>query len=46
MTTSANYKENWTFNTINKSYDTETQSVVTTPLKGFDSFRTYNFSQV
>jgi lipopolysaccharide assembly outer membrane protein LptD (OstA) len=44
MTTSANYKENWTFNTINKSYDTETESVVTTPLKGFDSFRTYNFS--
>jgi lipopolysaccharide assembly outer membrane protein LptD (OstA) len=44
MTTSDNYKENWTFNTINKSYDTETQSVVTTPLKGFDSFRTYNFS--
>ena len=44
MSTSANYKENWTFNTINKSYDTETESVVTTPLKGFDSFRTYNFS--
>jgi len=44
MSTSANYRENWTFNTINKSYDTESQSVVTTPLKGFDSFRTYNFS--
>ena len=44
MSTSANYRENWTFNTIDKSYDTETQSVVTTPLKGFDSFRTYNFS--
>jgi lipopolysaccharide assembly outer membrane protein LptD (OstA) len=44
MSTSANYKENWTFNTIRKSYDTESQSVVTTPLKGFDSFRTYNFS--
>ena len=44
MSTSANYKENWTFNTIEKSYDTETQSVVTTPLKGFDSYRTYNFS--
>ena len=44
MTTSANYKENWTFNTVQKSYDTETESVVTTPLKGFDSFRTYNFS--
>ena len=44
MSTSANYKENWTFNTIQKSYDTETEKVVTTPLKGFDSFRTYNFS--
>ena len=44
MSTSANYRENWTFNTINKSYDAESQSVVTTPLKGFDSFRTYNFS--
>ena len=44
MSTSTNYRENWTFNTVKKSYDTETQSVVTTPLKGFDSFRTYNFS--
>ena len=44
MSTSANYQENWTFNTVNKSYDTETEEVVTTPLKGFDSFRTYNFS--
>ncbi|MDB2494066.1 putative LPS assembly protein LptD, partial [Flavobacteriaceae bacterium] len=44
MSTSANYRENWTFNTINKSYDPDTESVVTTPLKGFDSFRTYNFS--
>lgn len=44
MTTSANYNENWTFNTVQKSYDTETESVVTTPLKDFDSFRTYNFS--
>ena len=44
ISTSTNYRENWTFNTVKKSYDTETQSVVTTPLKGFDSFRTYNFS--
>jgi len=44
MSASANYRENWTFNTINKSYDPDTESVVTTPLKGFDSFRTYNFS--
>ena len=44
MSTSANFKENWTFNTIKKEYDIETQSVITTPLKGFDSYRTYNFS--
>ena len=44
MSTSANFKENWTFNTIKKEYDIETQSIVTTPLKGFDSYRTYNFS--
>ena len=44
MSTSANFKENWTFNTIKKEYDTENQSVITTPLKGFDSYRTYNFS--
>ena len=44
MSTSANFKENWTFNTIKKEYDIETQSLITTPLKGFDSYRTYNFS--
>jgi lipopolysaccharide assembly outer membrane protein LptD (OstA) len=44
MSANTTFKENWTFNTINKSYDTETEEVVTTPLKGFDSFRTYNFS--
>jgi len=44
MSTSANFKENWTFNTIKKEYDIETQSAITTPLKGFDSYRTYNFS--
>ena len=44
MSTSANFKENWTFNTIKKEYDIETQSLITTALKGFDSYRTYNFS--
>ena len=44
MSSSVNFKENWTFNTIKKAYDIETQSVITTPLKGFDSYRTYNFS--
>ena len=41
---STNFQENWTFETIRKSFDQETQSVVITPLKGFDAFRTYNFS--
>jgi hypothetical protein len=44
FSTSANYKENWTFNTISKSFDNETSEVITLDLKGFDSFRTYNFS--
>ena len=44
LSTSANYKENWTFNTISKSFDNEINEVITQELKGFDSFRTYNFS--
>jgi len=44
LSTSANYKENWTFNTISKSFDNESSEVITQELKGFDSFRTYNFS--
>ena len=38
------YEENWTLNTINKSYDQANQEVVTTDLNNFDSFRTYNVS--
>ena len=44
LSTSANYKENWTFNTISKSFDNENNEVITQELNGFDSFRTYNFS--
>jgi len=44
LSTGANYKENWTFNTISKSFDNETNEVITQELNGFDSFRTYNFS--
>ena len=44
FSTSANYKENWTFNTISKSFDNESSDVITEEIKGFDSFRTYNFS--
>ena len=44
LSTSANYKETWTFNTITKSFDNEANEVITQELNGFDSFRTYNFS--
>lgn len=44
MSTSANFDHNWTFKTIQKEYDTDTEEVVVTPVKGFDSFTTYNFS--
>ncbi|MDC0635047.1 putative LPS assembly protein LptD [Flavobacteriaceae bacterium] len=44
MSTSANLDHNWTFKTIEKEYDTDTEEVVVTPVKGFDSFTTYNFS--
>jgi hypothetical protein len=37
-----NFDENWTFNTIRRT--AEDGIVVTEDLKGFDSFRTYNFS--
>lgn len=44
MSTSANFDHNWTFKTIEKEYDTDTEEVVVTPVKGFDSYTTYNFS--
>ncbi|TCK69242.1 hypothetical protein DFQ05_0762 [Winogradskyella wandonensis] len=44
VSASTNFQENWTLNTINRRFDENTQSVVTTDINGFDSFRTYNFS--
>ncbi|RNC87310.1 MAG: LPS-assembly protein LptD [Winogradskyella sp.] len=44
VSASTTYQENWTLNTINRSFDENTQSIVTTDVNGFDSFRTYNFS--
>ena len=44
FSTSANFQETWVFKTINKEYDLELQDVITNEAKGFDSFRTYNFS--
>ncbi len=49
--TSINYNEVWTLNTIRKDFVTSslppllpTGSIVTTNLNGFDSYRTYSFS--
>lgn len=39
-----NYNEVWTFNTVDKKFDTLTNRVETIDLKGFDSYRTYDFS--
>lgn len=38
------YEENWTLNTVNKTFDQATQEVITTDLNNLDSFRTYNLS--
>ena len=44
FSTSANFQETWVFKTINKEYNLELEDVITNENKGFDSFRTYNFS--
>lgn len=40
----SSYNEVWTLNTIKKEFDSFQNKVVTEDLKGFDAFRTYNFS--
>ena len=44
FSTSANLQETWVFKTINREYDVELQEVITNENRGFDSFRSYNFS--
>ncbi|MCF6296008.1 MAG: LPS-assembly protein LptD [Flavobacteriaceae bacterium] len=44
VSTSANFQETWTLNTINKTFDSGLLEVVTTENNKFDAFRTYNFS--
>ena len=44
FSTSSNFQETWVFKTINREFDIEEQDVITNEIKGFDSFRTYNFS--
>jgi lipopolysaccharide assembly outer membrane protein LptD (OstA) len=44
VTTGASYNEVWAFNTIDKYFSSTENKVITEDLKGFDSFRTYNFN--
>ncbi|EZH73873.1 organic solvent tolerance protein OstA [Aquimarina atlantica] len=47
-TAGTNFQENWVFETIKQSYDSSANNgageVVRDTIKGFDAFRTYNFS--
>jgi lipopolysaccharide assembly outer membrane protein LptD (OstA) len=44
VTTSANYNEVWTLNTVEKYFDTTENKVITNDINGFEAFRTYNFT--
>ncbi|MDO6623498.1 putative LPS assembly protein LptD [Oceanihabitans sp. 1_MG-2023] len=44
LSASTNFEENWTFNTVNKYYDTDLEEEITEDINGFDAYRTYNFS--
>ena len=44
LSANSSFNEVWTFNTVKKSYDATTQKTLTEDVKGFDAFRTYNFS--
>ena len=43
MTANANYNEVWSLKTIDKTFDSEINKVITSEVNGFDSYRTYNF---
>jgi lipopolysaccharide assembly outer membrane protein LptD (OstA) len=42
LSPNANYKEVWYFDRINKSFDEETEEVVTDTINGFNAFREYS----
>ncbi|MCX7549481.1 putative LPS assembly protein LptD [Xanthomarina sp. F2636L] len=44
LSATTNYKETWTFKTVDKYYDQTTKEVVTNENNGFASYRTYDFS--
>lgn len=39
-----NYQETWVFNTIERELDPDTNRPIDSDIRGFDSFRTYNFN--
>ncbi|HTO35178.1 MAG TPA: putative LPS assembly protein LptD, partial [Flavobacterium sp.] len=44
VSASTNYNEVWQFKTIRKAFNEDLNKVETTEFKGFDAYRTYNFS--
>ena len=44
VTAGTNFQETWVMNTINRQYNNNTNEVETIDKKGFDAYRTYNFS--
>ncbi|MUV03895.1 LPS-assembly protein LptD [Flavobacterium rakeshii] len=44
VSTGTNFQETWVLNTINRQYNPTSGKVETTDLKGFDAYRTYNFT--
>lgn len=43
LSVGADYREVWTFKTIEKNYDSTSQSVITSSNQGFDRFNQYSF---
>ncbi|TYB76182.1 putative LPS assembly protein LptD [Bizionia myxarmorum] len=44
LSASTSYDETWVFETVKKYFDPDEEKVITQSIKGFDAFRTYNFS--
>ena len=44
LTAGTNFEEVWTFKTIDKYYDDDTDEIIEETINGFDSYRTYNFN--
>ncbi|MHA7944343.1 putative LPS assembly protein LptD [Formosa sp. 3Alg 14/1] len=44
LSAGSTFQENWTFKTVEKYYDQDTDEVITESVNGFDAYRTYNFS--